>query len=295
MAALATLAALAAPSAGCSDEAAGPVPFERYCERYAEVACEFAARCDCLAGGTVELCRLYMDGECAGEVEEPVNAGRRSYDPAAGGGCLAGLQSLLGDCALDDLDWPADCDRMLVGLLAAGASCESDDDCVSGLECYSGRCAALPGAGQPCLDGSTCAGDLYCGSDELCHAPQGAGGPCPEGSEACGDDLYCDLRSNTCARYLGSGESCRHANAVCVDGLYCAVAAGTCEPLPGVGGDCVESSGECADDLFCDAASATCRAPQADGAACTEDAECRSDNCDGDTCAPDPGGSCPLF
>ncbi|MBN1771970.1 MAG: hypothetical protein JXB32_11945 [Deltaproteobacteria bacterium] len=282
-------------AAGCGDEASAPVTFEQYCARYAELTCEFAERCDCLAGGTVELCRLYMDGECADEVEEPVNAGRRSYDAAAAAGCLAGLQALLGDCALDDVDWPADCDRMLVGLLAAGASCESDADCVPGLECHSGACTDLPGNGEACLAGAYCADNLYCGNDELCHAPQGVGGPCPEGNEACGDDLYCDLRTSTCASYLAQGESCRHANAVCIDGLYCAVVAGTCEPLPGVGGDCADSSGACAEGLYCDGAGHVCRELLADGAACTDDGQCRSDDCTGGVCVADPGGSCPGF
>ncbi|NMC72616.1 MAG: hypothetical protein GYA57_21520 [Myxococcales bacterium] len=294
-AALAGLAALAGTLAGCSDDGAAPVPFEQYCERYAGIACEFAQRCDCLAGATVEMCRLFVDGECADEVEAPVNAGRRSYDAEAAGGCLAGLQSLLRDCTLAEPQWPEDCDRMLVGTLAAGRSCESDADCVPGLECHARACTDMPDAGQACLAGADCAEGLYCGDDEVCHAPQGVGGPCPEGNEACADDLYCDLRTSLCAAPLARGEACRHANAVCVEGLYCAVAAGTCEPLPAAGGDCVESSGQCAEGLYCDGDSGTCRERLPAGAACTADDQCASDDCTGGVCIADPGGTCPLF
>lgn len=286
----------AAATAGCGgDDDAGPVPLEQYCDRYAEIACEFAQRCDCLAGATVDACRLFVDAECAGEVEEPVNAGRRSYDAEAAGNCLAGLRSMLRDCSLADPEWPEECDRVLAGTLPAGRSCAADDDCLPGLECHSRACTDLPDAGQACLAAAYCAEGLYCGDDEVCHLPQGVGGPCPEGNEACGDDLYCDLRTSTCAAPLPQGEPCRHANAVCAEGLYCAVVAGTCEPLPGVGGDCVESSGQCAEGLFCDDASGTCRERLADGAACTGDEQCRSGDCAGDVCVADPTGTCPLF
>jgi hypothetical protein len=269
------------------------VPFEQYCDEYAEMACEVARICDCLQGYSVELCQTFLRAECVDEVEQPVNDGRVRYLPDQGGQCIAGQWSVARDCRVDDDEgWPEACDQMLEGLTPAGHGCDDDGECLPGLECYGDLCAVMPGEGQPCLTGS-CAEDCFCGVDDLCHRYRAAGQPCPEGSYACDDDLYCDARSDTCAPYLGPGGDCAHDTYACDDDLYCSVASQTCQPYPGAGQGCADSGGTCADDHYCDAAE-VCRAQQGAGAPCTDDEQCLSWDCVGDLCEPDTADSCPF-
>jgi hypothetical protein len=278
----------------CGDESASPVPLESYCDRWAEAACDYAQRCDCLMGATVEMCRAVMHGECAPDIETPVAEGRSTYDAEAAGACLSSLRAVLATCDMNVEAYSERCDEILVGTRPAGGSCDGDSDCLPGLECYDAACIDPPAAGEACVDGSYCPGDLFCDADDVCRAPRGRGQPCPEGGQACADDLFCDNRTTTCAALLGSGEPCMAFGGQCADGLYCSIASGNCTPIPGSGGDCGDSSGECSDGLYCDAAGRVCRPQLADGQACTDDEQCRSDNCDpgAGTCAADDSGRC---
>ncbi len=281
----------------CGGEGGGPgsspVPFERYCDEYAQMACRVAETCDCLEGYSVALCETFLRSECADEVEQPVNAGRVRYVPAQGGLCLSQQWAVARDCRVDDNeDWPAACDLMLEGLVPAGQPCEEDLECLPGLECYMSVCTALPGEGQACVQGD-CAEDHFCGVDDLCHGYRAAGQPCPEGDYACDDDLYCDSRSDTCAPYLGSGGDCAHASYACDDDLYCSPASQTCRPYPGAGQSCDDSGGDCADDHYCDAAQ-VCQPQKGDGGSCSEDEQCLSWDCFDSLCEADSEDSCPF-
>ena len=279
---------------GCDSEGAAPVGVDSYCGEYARIACDFARRCDCLMGATEAMCRTVMESQCTDDVVTPVRERRRSYDADAAGGCLAGLRGILADCSLNDVDYPTACDRMLTGTTAAGGSCAEDEDCLPVLECYDGACIAPPGAGEPCIDGTYCPGDLFCAAGERCAVARGSGQPCPEGDPACADGLYCDSRGSTCSPYGGVGAECRHDNGSCADGLYCAFVDGVCRALPGDGGDCTESSGACAEGLFCDSAGRVCRPLLPEGQPCTSDGQCLSDFCDGGTCTAPTEDRCPL-
>jgi hypothetical protein len=289
---LALLAPLAL--AACGGEASSPVPLEDYCDRYAEIACDYAQRCDCLMGATVEMCRTVMHGECAAEIETPVTDGRSTYDADAGGACLNGIRSVLSTCAMNVEAYPGACDEVLVGTRPAGGSCDGDSDCLPGLECYDAACIDPPGAGEACVDGTYCPGDLFCDAGNVCHVLRGRGQPCPEGDQACADGLFCDDRTTTCEPLLGSGETCMGFGGQCADGQYCSLATGNCTPIPGDGGDCVDSNGDCADGLYCDAVGRVCRPLLADGRPCTDDAQCRSDNCTSDVCTAGGSGNCPF-
>ncbi len=290
---VASLLALAA-APGCGNEGSGPIAFGDYCDDWSRTVCDFARRCDCLAGGTVEMCRTLMGNQCANDVEAPVDAGTRTFDAAAAGDCLSWYRSILSSCTLGDLEGGDACDRMLVGTHAENDSCDVDDDCLPALECYRGRCARMPLAGEACLDGTTCAADLFCADDERCAAYRTQGQPCPEGDLACADGTYCDARTTTCEPRLRSGEDCRHDNAACADDLYCSIVNGVCQPYPAAGGDCGDSSGACAEGFWCEAVSRVCRALLPDGEACTDDAQCVSDTCTTGTCAPTPQDNCPY-
>jgi len=288
--------------AGCDDgggsstlQASGPpVAFEAYCETYAAQVCASVEPCGCLeaAGGSVDLCEMFVGSECRGEVEDPVNSGARRYDGAAGGNCVAAMKVITADCRLEDADialYEASCEHVTVGLRVAGEVCDSDDDCVAPLECYGDVCVALPGEGEPCFDQSSCFGDLYCGADVLCHVQKGVGESCAEGDQACLDDLYCDSRGPVCAAMLAQGQDCGHATWACGDGLFCASDSSTCEPYPGAGQSCALSQGECAEPYYCDAAE-SCQVKVEVGATCEEDAQCGSDSCDSQVCT-----SCPFL
>jgi hypothetical protein len=276
------LSAIITLAAACSGS--GPIPLEEFCARYAETLCDAAERCGCLSDLEVTYCPTYLAGECQDNVVAPVQSGTRAYDEAAAGHCLGGYRSMLSDCSVEGDSMPEACDTMLVGVIPAGQGCESDSDCQPGLECHSSACTAMPGQGDPCLDSSYCAEDLFCADDGRCEAPRGRGEACPEGGEACADDLYCDSATTTCQPPLGAGASCAADSWACGDGLYCAEATSTCTRYPGSGGDCAASSGQCAEGLYCDATD-RCQAQKNAGEACTDDAECKSDDCTNSVCA----------
>jgi hypothetical protein len=279
---LASITALAA----CSGS--GPVPLEEFCGRYAETLCHAAQRCDCLSDIEATYCPTFMASQCQDDVVTPVQSGQRAYDAAAAGHCLGGLSNILGDCAVDGDHYPDSCDTMLVGLIPEGQGCESGSECAPPLECHESACTAMPGAGKPCLQEIYCATDLFCADDGTCDSPRGRGAACPEGGEACGDDLYCDSTTTTCQPPLGVGDSCAADSWACGEGLYCSEATTTCTRYPGAGGDCAASSGECADGYYCDATE-TCAPLKESGAACTDDAECQSDDCTSGACASGTG------
>jgi hypothetical protein len=156
----------------CGDDGGGPggapVPFEQYCDEYAEMACEVARICDCLQGYSVELCQTFLRAECVDEVEQPVNDGRVRYLPDQGGQCIAGQWSVARDCRVDDDEgWPEACDQMLEGLTPAGQGCADS--------------------------GGTCADDHYCDAAEVCRAQQGAGAPCTDDEQCLSWDCVGDL------------------------------------------------------------------------------------------------------
>ncbi|MFH1438478.1 MAG: hypothetical protein ABIJ56_22405 [Pseudomonadota bacterium] len=274
----------------------GPVPFEDYCDQYSAVLCEAADKCDCLDGYSIDLCRTFIGADCRDEVEDPVNRGVMTYDAGQAGQCLVALQRILRDCSLDFDDYPDACDRFLSGTLPAGRPCDSDSECLSGLECYDDLCADMPGENQPCLSGDGCDSelDLYCGLDDICRRYKGAGQDCSTESWSCADDLYCDSRSDTCRPYLGQGESCEHDRYACGDDLYCSTASQVCRPYPSSGESCADSHEDCADDLYCDS-DLICRPQKDAGAPCADDDECKSYDCIDGFCEQDEERECPFL
>jgi hypothetical protein len=278
---------------GCScSGGSSPIAFEDFCTEYAKITCRAADKCKCLEGIGTALCETYQRQECASDFEEPVLSGRQSYDDAEAGRCLSAIDTIIDDCSLDGDDWPESCDRMLVGLVEENQNCEDDDECKPGLECYEGVCTRMPVDGQPCLDATSCADDHFCGEDGLCHQERGAGQDCPEGDMACRDDLYCDPRDDTCRDPIGAGQDCAHAEYACVEDHYCSEVERKCTPDPGEGQDCSDPHAYCRDGLYCDAGG-TCRDLLDGGADCTEDKQCKSDDCSEGKCVGD--SDCPFL
>ena len=262
---------------------AAPIPLDQYCNRWAEMVCRIADDCGCLTqfGVGADGCAVFVRADCVDEVETPVSAGARSFRPDEAGRCVAGVRAVVSDCTIDGADEvPAACDELLVGVRAQGEACESDGDCVPGLECIDTVCGRRPVEGEACGDAG-CASEHFCGDDGLCRRYRGEGGACPEGSRACDGQLYCDERTQTCEPYLGRGESCGHAPGACDSDLTCAEDQ-TCQPYPGTGESC-RPSGVCAGDLFCDG-EGVCRAPRGEAEACTEPRQCASVECQDGAC-----------
>jgi len=265
------------------------VPQERYCDEWAEMACELAERCDCLGGYGVELCITYARMDCADEIEAPVQSGRVTYDAHAAGRCLSASYDIARDCSLEGARWPDACDQMLTGAVPQGGYCEGDQECISPLECYDDACVALPQAGQACHPEYSCAMDLYCGSSGLCETYKPQGQSCADAY--CDDDLYCDSRTDTCQPYLGTGQDCSYDTYACDDDLYCESATQTCRPYPSWGQPCADPYEDCADDLYCDS-DKVCRPQGQGGARCSDSRECLSWECNGEVCEPDENDIC---
>jgi hypothetical protein len=82
--------------------------------------------------------------------------------------------------------------------IPAGAPCALGDLCASGLECTSGTCTPLPGAGAPCT--FECAEENYCNSG-TCVPKLPAGAACVTFSE-CIDEV---CENGTCMPRSGEG------------------------------------------------------------------------------------------
>ena len=218
------LLALALGLIGACDAGGAPlIAAGDFCDDVARMACGTAERCDCLGGFSATTCVPFARARCAEGVEEPVRAGRRTWDPGRAGQCYADLMSLVADCSTEGDDWPMSCDGMLVAAVAPGDACEDDADCTGAHECWSDRCTRMPVAGEPCLEGDACADDHFCGPGSVCVAERGRGESCAEDGSVCADDLHCDSRGETCQPELGQGEPCGHASSVCADDLYCSL------------------------------------------------------------------------
>jgi hypothetical protein len=106
-----------------------------------------------------------------------------------------------------------------------GEPCEAGTvnlPCAAGLICYvvdgDPECVAPAEIGDPC-SGSCIGGELYCEVDTCIPLP-GAGQPCHQGT-LCNSDHYCDGGQGfTCQPRHGFGEGCG-ADEVCMKGLSC--------------------------------------------------------------------------
>ena len=283
---------------GCSSDdgegevPAKPVALEDYCDLYAEMGCAAAQACDCFGDLGLSYCQSYLSSECQDEVVAPVEAGRMGYDGQDAGRCLTEIQLIIADCSLDGDDYPQACDRMLTGLVVAGDSCDSDEECAVPLECVDGICTLLPGDGEACLSG-WCADDHSCGDDGICHRYALLGGSCAGGIQ-CQDGLYCNEQGNLCEPYLDQGDSCAQTSWACDDDLYCSPSSQTCERYPGVGQSCADSSGTCLGDAYCDP-NEICRAQSPAGSGCSDDQQCLSYDCVDATCQAEGANGCPFL
>jgi len=153
----------------------------------------------CDPAGPARCRHLCLDTVC-GLAPYGHGVGERCYE---GIGCLPELECFGGRCTVPKVPDPGPPGPDLG--LSRGAACQigglaqcPDDQlcwttcdtpgCIPGDQ---GHCVDAPGAGEPCLDFSTCGAGLECYGGR-CLAPSGEGGPCPCRVEAvCGPDGVC--------------------------------------------------------------------------------------------------------
>jgi hypothetical protein len=120
----------------------------------------------------------------------------------------------------------------------------------------SGVCAPRPAAGGSCNNTILCLEGLFCNESSVCEAPRAAGQPCLS-HDGCAAPAFCDPATNKCAPPRKLGEAC--------DGAVDAYRR------------------QCEAGLNCSYSRFLCVQPKANGASCTEDEDCLSENC------PPPG------
>ena len=320
------VAGLIACAIGCSSDGGGSLTPDQFEQDLQSSFCAYEVRCglyldqaSCVAAGGFAL-----DPSLAAAIA----AGKVTWNGANAQACLGDIENESCDqTSMDARFEPESCLQIAIGTVATGSACESSEECVSGVcmtqscdsACCPGTCGAAStgAAGQPCLDGDTCAAGNWCdvtqddvqtceplfGSGSACEfsrqCPYGqgcAGGickalpqvgePCPDG--ACADvGVYCGS-AGTCLKDGLPGAACGSAQD-CALSAMCDMTSGQCVAIPTAGQPCTT---ECANGISCN--NGTCMTPATNGAACVSDEDCQSDYCSGGSdgsdfaCAPAP-------
>lgn len=316
------------PFGPTSAQAQGAVQFQ---EQQLQGWCDYFVRCGRVAATDRPRCidsmhqmmRLVSTGL---DIAASIRDGKTRVDASYVKPCLDGLAGL--SCRRDLGDVPA-CNAVFVGMLAVGAPCYGDAECESGVCSRNGspcpgtcREHSRGGAGTACFTDRDCIRGLGCENGICAAAPPGTspGDGCRTDG-ACSPDQYCSLEEGQCAAGGASGQGCNREEA-CDAGLACVglrfdqsdPAAGTCRPWLDVGAACSLVSSDvsgCPETAPCDAASSTCRSGLAwIGKECARQEDCEDElvpeiyRCDlathrcaalgltGDPCDPDDPHGC---
>lgn len=200
----------------------------------------------------------------------------------ANGACAFDEECISQDCEVPSCD-QACCQGMCVGDTAppsrgaVGATCNSDSDC-QGSFCDPSalKCTAFLADGAACTTGSQCESYACSGTPGVCQALVAEGATCTSTSQ-CRDIADSCNSQHVCSPGLAAGSACT-TSADCRPLDHCDTTSHVCAHRP-VRGEACTGTYDCFDDSWCDDTN-TCVAPQADGAACTDDQECTSKNCD---------------
>lgn len=153
-----------------------------------------------------------------------------------------------------------------MGKGATCTSINGYDNCKQGLTCGEGVCVNpcaepdLPNVGQACAPQYGCAEGAWCDGETtplfpVCAALPGAGVPCVESDFGflCAEDLFCDMSepdAPVCAALPGLGDEC--PDGACAEGLFCDTdeMPFVCANPPTLGEDC--PLGFCEAPFLCD-------------------------------------------
>jgi hypothetical protein len=334
------------------------VPIEEVPQMYADTLCQVFERCyegllsvylpgeDFCAGveqsvqdvfprivTAVENGRIRYNGNLIEDcLQETTSRSCEALNERSSDTCDAALDGTVAigdDCYMDEecegaafCEFSSACPGTCTALKGAGATCDRNDQCSSGLECSdaTGLCVTPAGAGDRCEGGTEppCSAGLMClGNDDAAGQPGNCrtisevfnaqmGETCnPETGPLCASGLACvvegiDTTSGqpiwNCSSPVASGTVCQPgAPDPCPTDEFCSFAAmtleGICRPKPVEGEACAMGLGGaatlCAPNLRCDGG--TCRERRSLGEPCTEDAVCYSESCVGGGCR-DTGG-----
>jgi hypothetical protein len=152
---------------------------------------------------------------------------------------------------------------------AAGAACQSNEDCDYGLDCVGAAamkvCTARAAAGQPCDGAHTCLPTLACKAG-TCGTPDPADTACVAGKDTCdtAHGVFCNPISSKCVKvtFAKPGGTC----GIVSDGIVLCESGGT------------DISTSCTGFKYPATPTGTCAAPAADGMACND--------ATGPTCVP---------
>lgn len=294
------LTALLVPGlAGCGDDASP----EDACVSWVETSCNKIQSCSdmfmAVTYGSVATCIERLQTVCAPILAAPgtkLTAGDFS-------GCAASTSAQSCEDLIAGLQ-PAGC--RISGSLDDGKACASDVQCVNayckktgGASC--GVCSKRVAAGETCDEDEDCDGDLAC-RQQVCVAYVAAGGTC-DATHPCREPLRCD--SGACAKPVGVGETCDPTRQNCdgTQGLFCGLQSKVCEKagLAGDGEACGLATGGSAFTLckasgHCTAATGgTCQAAAADGQSCdmTKGPYCLPPaSCEGGVCKLEDPSAC---
>ncbi len=201
--------------------------------------------------------------QCEVAVSSSMQAGAVKLDAAKISSCQAAVDAATQGCAWVgpiSLQPPSSCEALFTGTLAAGASCRSSLECAGGLRCHGVGPTDKGTCGAPLQDGSDCARAVdalaaYAVQSDVDVTHPECAGACMRGK--CRPIV---ALGGPCASSVECGKASRCAAGKCVEGKTA--------PL---GGAC--SDGGCEPGARC--ASGTCTALFAEGAACSNDTECR--------------------
>ena len=266
---------------------AAPVPIDQFPARFADAWCDNVGTCCSAAQWSFDLSSCKRAAALTlgtAMVANAVDNPNVEYDATAAGRCLAAIASAARGCEVDgaNMALATSCVEMVVGNLAPGAVCKSDQECalVSGqqVRCSglmdsdgvisgSGVCVALAPpqhgkAGDSCLD--TC----Y-------HASCITGGSANANVLPCfvSDGLGCHAPDHTCQPLAKLGESC--STDECVSGAFCD--SGVCAAQRD-SGPCHVGDDTCTPNSFCNDTE-QCELKHPAGSSCTADEACQINNC----------------
>ncbi len=319
------------------------VPFEEVPDRYAAAACDHLDQC------LGPLSEILFGSDCPGAVareiadtsvplwEAAMEAGTLEYDPKAAADCLdrirtagcdasfprgvcddvfRGTVAVGEDCTIHEecagdayCDLGTGCPGQCRQRGAAGAGCDTDDACRTGLACMDASCAAPLAAGSPCSDEDACGGLSTCldgrcaplrdtfvaAVGESCDPEAGRG--CVEGASCVltGFDATTSTPEWTCESPSSSGGPCKVGFPdPCPSNEYCDADPattlefeGTCQPRRGAGQPCEDGGDlgtqQCSSGLEC--LDGVCGSRKRLGDSCSSGGECLSGNCESGTCA----------
>jgi hypothetical protein len=316
---LALAIALVTAACGDDGGGGGPIPIDDLENAVINASCNLYVSCG-LIDDAATCRSIFTNAELDASLLAAVDAGKVIYHPDKARECLNGISGSCdrnfannsaqaacdatfegtvgagGQCAMNEecksreCDVPACPDACCQGTCVGdapvsspiGGPCESSSQCADGYCDFASAtptCAAYKPTGAACTSSNQCAtGGCV---NMVCTALPGPGEPCSTalGGANCADLGYtCSTSTMTCVAYGLTGDPCTTARDC--SPLYLCGSGGACQLRPRLGEPCDPQASGCIDRSYCEPTTSVCTAPKPDNAACTDDQECASDNCD---------------